>query len=83
MINLGADLPYKKLIISADFYRFNASQNSLGGSLRIGKEWNFKAVYKMGEDLQLNAVYAVFSPSSLYSPTTPVKLVSTALSARF
>jgi hypothetical protein len=38
----------------------------------------------MGEDLQLNAIYAVFTPLSLYAPqTTPVKLVSTSISARF
>jgi len=83
VINLGADLPYKKLIISADFYRFKASQNISGGSLQIGSETDLKAVYKMGEDLQLNAVYAVFTPLSLYTQTTPVKLVSAAVSARF
>lgn len=83
VVNLGIDLPYKKLIFSADFYRFTASQNSSGGSLQIAREWDLKIVYKMGEDLQLNAIYSVFSPMSLYSPTTPVKLVATALSARF
>ena len=83
MINLGADLPYKKLIISADFYRFKASQNISGGSLQIGSETDLKAIYKMGEDLQLNAIYAVFTPLSLYAQTTPVKLVSTSVSARF
>jgi len=83
VINLGADLPYKKFMFSADFYRFRASQNISGGSLQIGSETDLKAVYKMGEDLQLSAVYAVFTPLSLYTQTTPVKLVSTAVTARF
>ncbi|HAF95543.1 MAG TPA: hypothetical protein DCG50_05800, partial [Elusimicrobia bacterium] len=83
VISLGVDLPYKKLMISADFYRFKASQNISGGSLQIGSETDLKAVYKLGEDLQLNAIYAVFTPLSLYTQTTPITLVSTTVSARF
>lgn len=83
IINLGADLPYKKLIISADIYKFRASKNANGGSLQIASEWNLKASYPMGENLQLSAVYAVFTPLSLYPQSKQIELIYGAISAKF
>ncbi len=83
IINLGADLPYKKLIISADIYKFRASKNADGGSLQIASEWDLKASYPMGENLQLSAVYAVFTPLSLYPQSKQTELIYGAISAKF
>ncbi len=83
IINIGADLPYKKLLLSADLYKFRASRNASGGSLQIASEYDLKAAYAMGEDLTLSATYAVFTPLGLYPTKTPAKLVSAAVSARF
>jgi len=83
IINLGVDMPYKKLALSVDFYKFRASQNISKESIQIGSEWDLKAAYPMGEGLRLKAVYAVFKPMSLYPQTTPIKLVSLSLTAKF
>ena len=83
IINLGADMPYKKLALSVDFYKFRASQNINKESIQIGSEWDLKASYPMGDGLRLKAVYAVFKPMSLYPQTTPIKLVSMSLTAKF
>jgi len=83
IINLGADLPYKKLLISADIYKFRASKNASGGSLQIASEWDLKASYPMGENLQLSAVYAVFTPLSLYPQSKQASLIYGAISAKF
>ncbi|MDD2803935.1 MAG: alginate export family protein [Elusimicrobiales bacterium] len=83
VINIGADLPYKKLTISADLYKFRASKNAADGSLQIASELDLKATYPMGENLHINAVYAVFTPLGLYPQSGPVKLVYGAISAKF
>ncbi|MDP2866462.1 MAG: alginate export family protein [Elusimicrobiota bacterium] len=83
IINLGFDLPYKKLIISADIYKFRASKNANNGSLQIASEWDIKASYPMGENMQVNAVYAVFTPLGLYPQSKQAKLTYAAISARF
>lgn len=83
IINFGADLPYKKLVISADIYKFRASKNANGGSLQIASEWDIKASYPMGENMQVNAVYAVFTPLGLYPQSKQAKLTYAAISARF
>lgn len=83
IINLGADMPYKKLILSMDYYKFRASQNINKGSTQIGTEIDLKAVYPLGEGLRLKAVYAVFKPMGLFPQTTPIKLVSLSLTAKF
>jgi hypothetical protein len=83
IINIGADMPYKKLIISADLYKFRATRNASGGSLQIASEYDLKASYAFGENLHLSAVYAVFTPLGLYPNATQVKLTYGAISARF
>jgi hypothetical protein len=83
VINIGADLPYKKLTISADLYKFRASKNANDGSLQIASEWDLKATYPMGDNLNLNAVYAVFSPLGLYPSGTQAKLIYGAITAKF
>ncbi len=83
IINIGADLPYKTLVLSADFYKFRASRNAAGGSLQIASEYDLRAAYPMGEDLRLNVVYAVFTPLGLYPTAKQSKLVYGAVSAHF
>lgn len=83
IINFGADLPYKKLVISADIYKFRASKNANSGSLQIASEWDIKASYPMGENMQASAVYAVFTPLGLYPQSKQAKLAYAAISARF
>jgi len=83
VINLGADLPYKKITLAVDFYKFRAAQNINKGSVQLGSEWDIKAFYPLGEGLRLKAVYAVFNPLGLYTLTTPIKLVSLSLTAKF
>ncbi|MGD9643553.1 MAG: hypothetical protein AB7V08_12530 [Elusimicrobiales bacterium] len=83
VINIGADLPYKKLTLSADLYKFRASKNANDGSLQIASEWDLKASYPMGDNLNLNAVYAVFTPLGLYPSGSQAKLIYGAISAKF
>ena len=83
VINLGTDIPYKKLALSADFYKFRAAQNVTKGSLQLGTEWDLKVAYPMGDGLRLKVVYAVFKPLSLYPQAAPIKLVSLGLTAKF
>jgi len=83
IINIGADLPYKKLNISFDLYKFRASKNANDGSLQIASEWDLKATYPMGENLHLSAVYAVFTPLGLYPSDEDAKLIYGAISAKF
>jgi hypothetical protein len=83
IINIGADLPYKKLVISADLYKFRASKNVLGESLQLASEYDIKVSYAFGDNLHLNAVYAVFTPLSLYPQSKQAKLTYGAISARF
>ena len=83
VIDIGADLPYKKLLLAADLYKFRASRNSTGGSLQIASEWDLKATYPMGDNLNFTAVYAVFTPLSLYPAATASKLAYGSISAKF
>ena len=83
IINLGADLPYKKLTVSVDIYKFRASKNANNGSLQLASEWDMKASYILGENMQLSAVYAVFTPLSLYPESKQAKLVYGVISAKF
>ncbi len=83
IINIGADLPYKKLTLSADLYKFRASKNAADGSLQIASEWDLKAAYPMGENLRLTALYAVLTPLGLYPDAKTSKLVYGAVSAKF
>ncbi|MDO8805925.1 MAG: hypothetical protein Q7R35_16010 [Elusimicrobiota bacterium] len=83
IINIGVDLPYKKLIISADLYKFRASKNAADGSLQVASETDLKAAYPLGENMQLSAVYAVFTPLGLYPQSRQAKLIYGAISAKF
>lgn len=84
VINLGADLPYKKLTLSADLYKFRASKNADDdGSLQIASELDFKATYPMGDNLHLSALYAIFKPLGLYPSSKEIKLIYGAISAKF
>lgn len=83
IINIGADLPYKKLMLSADLYKFRASKNANGGSLQVASEWDLKATYLMGENLSINAVYAVFTPLGLYPTAKTANLVGGGITAKF
>ena len=83
IINVGADLPYKQLLLTADIYKFRATRNTSGGSLQIASEWDLKAAYPLGDNLRLTAVYATFTPMGVYSKTSETKLIYTAVSAKF
>ena len=83
IINVGADMPYKKMILSFDFFKFRATQNANMDSIQIAREWDVKVTYPMGESLRLKAVYAIFQPLSLYDENTAIKLVSISLTAKF
>lgn len=83
IVNIGADLPYKKVVFAVDIYRFRAAQNAGGGSTQLGSEIDLRAAYSMGDSLRLKAVYAVFRPLGLYIGSDQVKLFSLALSAKF
>jgi len=83
IINLGIDMPMRKMTVTVDFTKFRAAQNANDGPTQIGSEWDLKAVYPMGESLRLKAVYGMFKPSSLYDENTTIKLVSISLTAKF
>ena len=70
IISFGIDFPYKKLLLSVDFMKFRAAQNTSGGSLQIGSEIDFNIIYPMSEYLSLKAVYATFTPLGAYAPLT-------------
>jgi len=87
-VNMGFDFPYKKLIISADYFVYRASKNiNDPGNVRLGSEWDLKFAYPMGEKVSLNMVYASFKPQSALNPVNltleNIKLVSFNIKARF
>jgi hypothetical protein len=83
IIDIGADLPYKKCVLSADLYKYRAVANANNGSLQIASEYDFKLAYPLSDNLRLNVVYAVFTPLGLYPSGKPAKLIYTSASARF
>ncbi len=83
VIDIGADMPYKKLLLSADLYKFRATENTAGGSLQIGSEWDLKVTYPFGDNLRLNVVYAVFTPLGVNADLKPIKLTYGSVAARF
>jgi len=83
IINVGLDMPYKKIMLSVDLVKIRASQNANDGATQVAREWDFKATYPMGDSLKLKAVYALFKPLSLYDENTTIKLVSIGITAKF
>ena len=83
IINAGLDMPYKRMMFSLDLIKFRASQNASDGATQVGREWDLKLTYPLGESLRLKAVYALFKPLSLYDENTTIKLVSLGLTAKF
>jgi hypothetical protein len=83
ILNVGLDMPYKKMTMSIDLFKFRASQNAADGPTQIGSEWDFKLIYPMGESLRMKAVYAFFKPLSVFDENSTIKLISLALSAKF
>lgn len=83
VIDIGADLHYKKILLSADLYKYRASENANDGSLQIGSELDLQAALPLSENMSLNLVYAFFTPLGLYQDTDPIKMVYASVSARF
>ncbi len=83
IINVGLDMPFKKMTVSLDLVKIRASQNASDGATQIAREWDVKLAYPMGNSLRFKAVYALFKPLSLYDENTTIKLVSVGLSAKF
>ncbi len=83
IIVIGADLTYRKLLLSADLYKFRSTNNASGGSLQIASEWDLKVTYPLSDRMRLTAVYATFTPLGLYLDKTQSKLVYGAVSAKF
>ncbi len=83
IINVGLDMPFKKMTVSLDLVKIRAAQNAGDGATQIAREWDVKVVYPMGNSLRFKAVYALFKPLSLYDENTTIKLVSLGLSAKF
>jgi hypothetical protein len=83
VIDIGADLPYKKCTLSADLYKYRATANVNNGSLQIASEYDLKITYPFGDNMRLNAVYAVFTPLGLYPTAKQAKLIYGSVSARF
>ncbi len=83
IINAGLDMPLKRMMVSLDLIKFRASQNASDGATQVGREWDLKLTYPLGESLRLKAVYALFKPLSLYDENTTIKLVSLGLTAKF
>lgn len=84
IINIGADLPYKKLILSLDLFRFRAAQNVSSELKKIGQETDLKITYPLSEDLKFKIVYAVLLPQELYPLIKEnTKLMSFSITAKF
>lgn len=83
IINLGLDMPLKKMTLSLDLIKIRAAQNANAGATQVATEWDLKLIYPMSKSLRLKAVYAIFKPLSLYDENAAIKLVSLLISAKF
>jgi hypothetical protein len=84
ILNVGLDMPLRKMTLSVDLFKFRAAQNAReGGPTQLGSEWDIKLIYPMGDSLRMKAVYAFFKPLSVYEENSAIKLVSLALTAKF
>lgn len=83
VINLGADMPYRKLILSVDYFKYRASKNINSSNRQLGTELDLGVAWPIDKDLVLKGIYAVFSPGGLYPSTDKSKLLSAYIEARF
>jgi hypothetical protein len=83
VINLGADMPYKRLILSVDYFKYRASKNINSGNRQLGTELDLAVAWPIDKDLLLKGVYAIFSPGGLYPTDDKAKLLSAYVQARF
>ncbi|HBE88594.1 MAG TPA: hypothetical protein DDW67_05575 [Elusimicrobia bacterium] len=83
VINLGADMPYKRLFLSLDYFKYRASKNINSNNRQLGTELDFAVTWPMDKDLTIKAIYAMFTPGGLYPTDAKSKLVSAYIQARF
>ncbi|KAF0126290.1 MAG: hypothetical protein FD189_1026 [Elusimicrobia bacterium] len=83
VINLGADMPYKRLVLSVDYFKYRASKNINSGNRQLGTELDLAVAWPIDKDLVLKGVYAVFTPGGLYPTDDKSKLISAYVQARF
>jgi len=82
LVNAGITFPYKKAFISADYTVFKGLNNYMGGSLRLGSEFDLKLSYSAGKNIKIKVVYATFNPKWQENLET-TKLTSFSIQARF
>lgn len=64
-INIGIDIPYKKGILSLDYFNYQAAQSSNPNkSIFLGYETDIKYTIKMGGKTSLYILYSIFTPKS-------------------
>lgn len=83
VINLGADMPYKRLILSVDYFKYRASKNINSSNRQLGTELDLSVAWPIDKDLVLKGIYAVFSPGGLYTTDAKSKLLSAYIQASF
>ncbi|MDQ7773556.1 MAG: alginate export family protein [Elusimicrobiales bacterium] len=83
VINIGADMPYKRLILSVDYFKYRASKNVNSSNRQLGTELDLGVAWPIDKDLVLKGVYAIFTPGGLYPTDDKAKLVSAYVQARF
>ncbi|MBI4656389.1 MAG: alginate export family protein [Elusimicrobia bacterium] len=84
VVNLGMTLPYKKLLLAVDVFRFRVTKNIVSKAGNIGQETDFKISYPMSEHFKLTAVYSAFKPGDIfYGNPQATKLISFLANAKF
>jgi hypothetical protein len=83
VINIGADLPYRRLTLSVDYFKYRASKNLNDSNRQLGTELDFAVTWPMDKNLSLKAIYAFFSPGGLYPTDDKAKLISAFVQASF
>lgn len=62
IVNGGIDIPYKKIVLSADYFKFKSENINSTLPIFSASEVDVKLTYPMGENLSLQAAYAIFTP---------------------
>ena len=65
VVNVGADIPFKKIVFSADYYKFKADYINAVSRITVADEVDLRLLCPLGKSLSLELLYAYFSPGEM------------------
>ena len=65
VVNIGADIPFKNIVFSADYYKFKADYINAVSRITVADEVDLRLLCPLGKSLSLELLYAYFSPGEM------------------